>query len=123
MPQQKSRARSSRAPLGFCPSGKLAPPGGCRSALGRWSQLLEAVEVIGAAPAAAGSLRTRYGPGGPAALGGPAQLLSALGSNPMYVQGENPPADIYAHFIWFTGKVAAAAQQMSARLTALPSLL
>jgi hypothetical protein len=48
--------------------------------------------------------------------------MAALAANPAYVHAPIPPPDIYAHFVWFTGKVAAAAQKMASRLDVLPAL-
>lgn len=92
----------------FGPRPRMLPPEGCRAAVGGWPQLAHAIAGF---------------PAGAAELGGPLQLMAALGADGALLAGDRPPADIYSAFVWLVSRLWSAAETMGAALAQLPAIL
>jgi hypothetical protein len=94
------------------PTAGMAPPGCCRGAVGSWPQLLRAIAKS-------------YSPGGALnafQAGSPSSLLRALAVYPAILQADQPPQDLYSHFVWFTTRLLSTMKTIAATLGELPGL-
>lgn len=104
------------------PTSRMLPPKGCRGAVTGWPQLVSAIGKITSDPATSAKLAAEGGSANRLQVGSPSTLLAALALNPTILQGPQPPAEIYAQFIWFAMKVQSAARTMEATLSQLSSI-
>ncbi|HEX3527854.1 MAG TPA: hypothetical protein VH988_12385 [Thermoanaerobaculia bacterium] len=107
---KKLKLQSVSPALG--PTAGMAPPGCCRGAVGSWPQLLRALARI---VSPGGALNTFQ-------AGSPSSLMRALAVYPAILQADQPPQDLYSHFVWFTIRLLSAAKTMAATLRELPGL-
>lgn len=104
------------------PTARMLPPRGCRGALTGWPQLVAALGRINADPAASAKLTAEGGTANGLQLGSPTTLMSALALNPAILHSPSPPAELYAHGLWFSTKFLSAAKTIGATLAQISSI-
>lgn len=117
---KKFKLQSVSPDLG--PTAGMAPPGCCRGAVGSWPQLLRAIDRISSRPQVNAKMAGFGRAPSDFQLGSPGSLIRMLAVHPAILQGDQPPQDVYSHFVWFTTRLLSAAKTMAATLNGLPGL-